>query len=114
MKHFTHCSCCQVSTSDVKHVNIIAFRQLNQFEITGNVVTDYQFVSTLKVNARHWSVHAPIQSHHWVNIDTRNIFYANQQWGSGNEFQTYHQVSWNETKFQGASLKDSSVNSRTL
>ena len=39
----------QVSASDLRNVNMIAFRHVNQFEITGNVVTDRQFLSTLKV-----------------------------------------------------------------
>ena len=30
----------QVSASDLRNVNMIAFRHVNQFEITGNVVTD--------------------------------------------------------------------------
>ena len=40
----------QVSASDLRNVNMIAFRHVNQFEITGNVVTDRQFLSTLKVS----------------------------------------------------------------
>ncbi|XP_073255709.1 BOS complex subunit NOMO3-like [Porites lutea] len=39
----------QVSGSDLRNVNMIAFRHVNQFEITGNVFTDRQFLSTLKV-----------------------------------------------------------------
>lgn len=39
----------QVSGSDLQNVNMIAFRHVNQFEITGNVVTDSQFISSLKV-----------------------------------------------------------------
>lgn len=39
----------QVSSTDLQNVNMIAFRHINQFEITGNVDTDSKFVSSLKV-----------------------------------------------------------------
>ena len=42
--------CCQVSNKDMEHVNIIAFRQRNQVEITGSVTTSHEFISTLKVS----------------------------------------------------------------
>ncbi|XP_068686037.1 BOS complex subunit NOMO3-like [Montipora foliosa] len=39
----------QVTEKDLQNINMIAFRHVNQIEITGNVVTDSQFISTLKV-----------------------------------------------------------------
>ena len=39
----------QVSGTDLQNVNMIAFRHVNQFEITGSVVTDSKFISSLKV-----------------------------------------------------------------
>lgn len=39
----------QISGSDHQNINMLAFRHVNQIEITGNVVTDRQYISTLKV-----------------------------------------------------------------
>ena len=41
----------QISGSDHQNINMLAFRHVNQIEITGNVVTDRQYISTLKVSS---------------------------------------------------------------
>ena len=35
--------------SDLTQVNIIAFRRMNQLDLSGNVITPHEFLSTLKV-----------------------------------------------------------------
>uniref|UniRef100_A0A452HR85 Uncharacterized protein n=1 Tax=Gopherus agassizii TaxID=38772 RepID=A0A452HR85_9SAUR len=37
----------QVGNSDIDDVNIIAFRQINQFDLSGNVITSSEYLSTL-------------------------------------------------------------------
>lgn len=39
----------QVGNNDVDDVNIIVFRQINQFDLSGNVVTSSEYLSTLWV-----------------------------------------------------------------
>lgn len=48
------CSVCppfslQVGNNDVDDVNIIVFRQINQFDLSGNVITSSEYLSTLWV-----------------------------------------------------------------
>ncbi len=38
-----------VTDSNVSSVNIIAFRRMNQLDLSGNVVTSQEFLSSLKV-----------------------------------------------------------------
>ena len=40
----------QVESSDFTEVNMIAFRRMNQMDISGNVVTLSEFLPTLKVS----------------------------------------------------------------
>lgn len=42
--------CVQVENEDLVNVNIIAFRRLNQMDISGNVITPNEFLSHLKVS----------------------------------------------------------------
>lgn len=37
--------------SDIDDVNIIAFRQINQFDLSGNVITASEYLSTLCVSS---------------------------------------------------------------
>lgn len=46
----------QVGNNDVDDVNIIVFRQINQFDLSGNVVTSSEYLSTL------WVRPAPLRS----------------------------------------------------
>ncbi|KAM6940411.1 BOS complex subunit NOMO1 [Xenentodon cancila] len=39
----------EVASSDIKGVNIIAFRQINQFDLSGNIITSPEHLSTLSV-----------------------------------------------------------------
>lgn len=39
----------QVGNNDVDDVNIIVFRQINQFDLSGNVITSSEYLSTLWV-----------------------------------------------------------------
>lgn len=39
----------QVGSSDIEGVNIIAFRQINQFDLSGNIVTSPEHLPTLSV-----------------------------------------------------------------
>ncbi|XP_038675302.1 nodal modulator 1 [Scyliorhinus canicula] len=39
----------QVDSSDIDGVNILAFRQINQFDLSGNVITSPEHLSTLRV-----------------------------------------------------------------
>lgn len=39
----------QVGNNDMDDVNIIVFRQINQFDLSGNVVTSSEYLSTLCV-----------------------------------------------------------------
>ena len=41
----------QVGNSDIDDVNIIAFRQINQFDLSGNVITSSEYLSTLCVSS---------------------------------------------------------------
>lgn len=41
----------QVGSSDIDDVNIIAFRQINQFDLSGNVITASEYLSTLCVSS---------------------------------------------------------------
>lgn len=41
----------QVGNSDIDDVNIIAFRQINQFDLSGNVITASEYLSTLCVSS---------------------------------------------------------------
>jgi len=43
------CDSLQVESSDFIGVNIIAFRRMNQMDISGNVITDPENLPTLKV-----------------------------------------------------------------
>lgn len=40
----------QVGNNDVDDVNIIVFRQINQFDLSGNVITSSEYLSTLWVS----------------------------------------------------------------
>ncbi|XP_059139857.1 BOS complex subunit NOMO1-like isoform X2 [Physella acuta] len=40
----------QVSTADLQDINIIAFRRMNQMDISGNIRTNLKFLHTLKVS----------------------------------------------------------------
>ncbi|KAF6716052.1 Nodal modulator 1 [Oryzias melastigma] len=40
---------CQVGNSDIEGVNIIAFRQINQFDLSGNIITSPEHLPTLSV-----------------------------------------------------------------
>lgn len=39
----------QVGSSDIEGVNIIAFRQINQFDLSGNIITSPEHLPTLSV-----------------------------------------------------------------
>lgn len=43
------CLSLQVGNNDVDDVNIIVFRQINQFDLSGNVITSSEYLSTLWV-----------------------------------------------------------------
>lgn len=45
------CFVLQVGNSDIDDVNIIAFRQINQFDLSGNVITSSEYLSTLCVSS---------------------------------------------------------------
>lgn len=45
------CFMLQVGNSDIGDVNIIAFRQINQFDLSGNVITSSEYLSTLCVSS---------------------------------------------------------------
>lgn len=45
------CFVLQVGSSDIDNVNIIAFRQINQFDLSGNVITASEYLSTLCVSS---------------------------------------------------------------
>lgn len=40
----------QVGNNDVDDINIIVFRQINQFDLSGNVITSSEYLSTLWVS----------------------------------------------------------------
>jgi hypothetical protein len=44
----------QVKDGDIMNTNVITFRKLNQFDITGNVVTDQEHLHTIKVGTFDW------------------------------------------------------------
>ncbi|CAO2632966.1 Nodal modulator 1 [Lemmus lemmus] len=53
----------QVGNNDVDDVNIIVFRQINQFDLSGNVVTSSEYLSTLWVKLfRSENLDNPIQT----------------------------------------------------
>ncbi|XP_068100865.1 BOS complex subunit NOMO1-like [Hyperolius riggenbachi] len=53
----------EVGNSDVDNVNIIAFRQINQFDLSGNVITSPEHLSTLLVKLyKSENLDNPIQS----------------------------------------------------
>lgn len=47
--YIKHCVPSQVGSSDIGGVNIIAFRQINQFDLSGNVHTSPEHLPTLSV-----------------------------------------------------------------
>ncbi|KAM8934812.1 BOS complex subunit NOMO3-like [Pelodytes ibericus] len=53
----------EVGSSDIDDVNIIAFRQINQFDLSGNVITASEYLSTLLVKLyKSDNLDNPIQS----------------------------------------------------
>lgn len=53
----------QVGNNDVDDVNIIVFRQINQFDLSGNVITSSEYLSTLWVKLyKSESLDNPIQT----------------------------------------------------
>ncbi|XP_072275070.1 BOS complex subunit NOMO3-like [Pyxicephalus adspersus] len=53
----------EVGNSDIDEVNIIAFRQINQFDLSGNVITSPEYLSTLLVKLyESENLDNPIQS----------------------------------------------------
>ncbi|XP_053550913.1 nodal modulator 3 [Bombina bombina] len=53
----------EVGSSDIDGVNIIAFRQINQFDLSGNVITSSEYLSTLLVKLyKSENLDNPIQS----------------------------------------------------
>ena len=47
----------QVVKEDMANVNIIAFRRMNQMDISGNVITQLEYLSSLKVSFTHISLY---------------------------------------------------------
>lgn len=45
------CVSSKVGSSDIEGVNIIAFRQISQFDLSGNVHTSPEYLPTLLVSA---------------------------------------------------------------
>lgn len=85
----------QVGNSDIDDVNIIAFRQINQFDLSGNVITSSEYLSTLCVSSSlsflpsvfavgspvvflqgHWKLFSS-QSAHLIQIMTNNLIKVN-------------------------------------
>uniref|UniRef100_A0A8C5QXB5 Nodal modulator 1 n=1 Tax=Leptobrachium leishanense TaxID=445787 RepID=A0A8C5QXB5_9ANUR len=53
----------EIGSNDIYDVNIIAFRQINQFDISGNVITPSEYLSTLSVKLyKSDNLDNPIQS----------------------------------------------------
>ncbi|KAM4631893.1 BOS complex subunit NOMO1-like [Discoglossus pictus] len=53
----------EVGSSDIDDVNIIAFRQINQFDLSGNIITSSEYLSTLLVKLyKAENLDNPIQS----------------------------------------------------
>ena len=40
----------KVADTDIKNINILAFRRMNQMDLSGNVVTDHSHLPYLKVS----------------------------------------------------------------
>ncbi|XP_074914678.1 BOS complex subunit NOMO1 [Buteo buteo] len=63
----------QVGNSDIDDVNIIAFRQINQFDLSGNVITSSEYLSTLCVKLyKSENLDNPI---HTVNLGLSLFFH---------------------------------------
>ncbi|KAK3103627.1 hypothetical protein FSP39_020627 [Pinctada imbricata] len=62
-----------IENSDYKDVDIIAFRRINQMDISGNVVTPDEHLSTLKV--RLYKDDNPDSPVHTVSLSTVTFFY---------------------------------------
>ncbi|NXK46178.1 NOMO1 protein, partial [Chauna torquata] len=63
----------EVGNSDIDDVNIIAFRQINQFDLSGNVITSSEYLSTLCVKLyRSENLDNPI---HTVNLGQSLFFH---------------------------------------
>jgi len=64
----------KVEGNDLDNVNIIAFRRMNQMDISGNVVTQLEYLSSLKVLLyKESNMDAPIQT---VNLGSTSFFYT--------------------------------------
>ncbi|NWR32378.1 NOMO1 protein, partial [Tachuris rubrigastra] len=63
----------EVGNSDIDDVNIIAFRQINQFDLSGNVITSSEYLSTLCVKLyKSENLDNPI---HTVNLGLSLFFH---------------------------------------
>lgn len=63
----------EVGNSDIDDVNIIAFRQINQFDLSGNVITSSEYLSTLCVKLyKSENLDNPI---HTVNLGQSLFFH---------------------------------------
>ena len=63
----------QVEASDLHEINIIAFRRLNQMDVSGNVKTSARFLPSLKVRLVNEA--QPDTPIHTVTLSKSSFFY---------------------------------------
>uniref|UniRef100_A0A8C8JIX6 Prealbumin-like fold domain-containing protein n=1 Tax=Oncorhynchus tshawytscha TaxID=74940 RepID=A0A8C8JIX6_ONCTS len=64
----------EVGSTDIMGVNIIAFRQINQFDLSGNIITSSEHLPTLSVRSLHYNTHKP-SPEHLPTLSVRSLHY---------------------------------------